>query len=210
MLGSSTHHPRCGAATEFRQGLRQAPWLHLPHKQDLRTRLNFSGCHMHGNGLTSAIPSCTCGWPWSTWLWLIGWLLQKNRVDDGIPEWYGQCGFTTCGRLWSQLLWVSISKCMHLASFAGFTYWIRECLWIKLKSLHQVAWEQLLDACHVWVAEATMPDVPVQGEGGGRTEGGKFFNRNGVPVRMGYPMALESHRTQGDCRGRNKTVLKEI
>ena len=29
-------------------------------------------------------------------------------------------------------------------------------------------------------------------------------------VRMGYPMALESHRTQGDCRGRNKTVLKEI
>ena len=24
-------------------------------------------------------------------------------------------------------------------------------------------------------------------------------------VRMGYPMALESHRTQGDCRGRNKT-----
>ena len=29
-------------------------------------------------------------------------------------------------------------------------------------------------------------------------------------VRMGYPMALESHRTQGDCRGRNKTILKEM
>ena len=57
---------------------------------------------------------------------------------------------------------------MHLASFTGFKYWIRECLRIKLDTLDQVARKQLLDACQVRMAEATMPEVPVQWESGSR------------------------------------------
>ena len=51
-------------------------------------------------------------------------------------------------------------------SFAGFMYWIRVCLWIKLKTHHQVAWLQLLDVddCQLMVAEVTKPEVPVQRE----------------------------------------------
>ena len=52
---------------------------------------------------------------------------------------------------------------MHLASFTGFTYWIRESLRIKLDTLHQVARKQLLDACQVRMAEATMPEVQSNG-----------------------------------------------
>ena len=71
--------------------------------------------------------------------------------------------------------------CMHLSSFAGFTYWIRVCLWIKLKTRHQVAWLQLPDACQMVVAETTMPEVSVQRESGGRWKGGKYLHRNSFP-----------------------------
>ena len=52
---------------------------------------------------------------------------------------------------------------MHLASFAGFTYWIRDCLRIKLDTLDEVAREQLLDACQVRMTEVMMPEVPGHG-----------------------------------------------
>jgi hypothetical protein len=70
--------------------------------------------------------------------------------------------------------------CMHLSSFAGFTYWIRFSFWIKPETSHQVAWQELSDACQVVMAKATMQKGQIHGESGCGWERGELFNRNSV------------------------------